>query len=75
MKIFLNANLKLQQHLPSLYIDGISLSKNGAWPCGLTDYYTLDSEEMNKYAKAAKHQETFDAYMENFISQNFYSNN
>ena len=72
---FFECELKASATLPSLYIDGISLSKNGAWPCGLTDYYTLDSEEMNKYAKAAKHQETFDAYMENFISQSFYSNN
>ena len=72
---FFECELKASATLPSLYIDGISLSKNGAWPCGLTDYYDLDSEEMNKYAKAAKHQETFDAYMENFISQSFYSNN
>ena len=49
-------------------------AKNGAWPCGLTDYYDIDTNEMSKYAKAAKYQETFDEYMRDFISQNNYSN-
>ena len=57
-----------------MYVDGISLANNGAWPCGLTDYYEIDSNEMSKYAKAAKYQETFDEYMRDFISQNNYSN-
>ena len=71
---FFDCELKAAATLPSLYIDGISLSKNGAWPCGLTDYYDIDSNEMSKYAKSAKYQETFDEYMRNFISQNYYSN-
>ena len=71
---FFDSELKAAATLPSLYIDGISLAKNGAWPCGLTDYYDIDSNEMNKYAKAAKYQETFDEYMRDFISQNYYSN-
>lgn len=72
---FFDCELKAAGALSSLYIDGISLSKNGAWPCGLIDYYNLDSNEMSKYAKAAKYQETFDKYMRNFVSQNYYSNN
>ena len=71
---FFDCELKAAATLPSLYVDGISLSKNGAWPCGLTDYYDIDSNEMSKYAKSAKYQETFDEYMRNFISQNYYSN-
>ncbi len=71
---FFESELKAASALPSLYIDGISISKNGAWPCGLIDYYNIDSNEMNKYAKAAKQQKTFDNYMKNFISQNYYSN-
>lgn len=72
---FFDNELKAASSLPSLYIDGISVSKNGAWPCGLTDYYDIDGHEMNKYAKAAKHQETFETYMDNFISKDYYSNN
>ena len=71
---FFDCELKAAATLPSLYVDGISLSKNGAWPCGLTDYYDIDSNEMSKYAKSAKYQETFDEYIRNFISQNYYSN-
>ncbi len=71
---FFDCELKAAATLPSLYVDGISLAKNGAWPCGLTDYYDIDSNEMNKYAKAAKYQETFDEYIRDFISQNYYSN-
>ena len=71
---FFDCELKAAATLPSLYVDGISLAKNGAWPCGLTDYYDIDSNEMSKYAKSAKYQETFDEYIRNFISQNYYSN-
>ena len=71
---FFDCELKAAATLPSLYVDGISLARNGAWPCGLTDYYEIDSNEMSKYAKSAKNQETFDEYMRNFISQNYYSN-
>jgi glutaconate CoA-transferase subunit A len=70
---FFDCELKAAATLPSLYVDGISLARNGAWPCGLTDCYEIDSNEMSKYAKSAKYQETFDEYMRNFISQNHYS--
>ena len=71
---FFDCELKAAATLPSLYVDGISLARNGAWPCGLTDCYEIDSNEMSKYAKSAKYQETFDEYMRNFIAQNYYSN-
>ena len=71
---FFDCELKAAATLPSLYVDGISLARNGAWPCGLTDCYEIDGNEMSKYAKSAKNQETFDEYMRNFIAQNYYSN-
>ena len=71
---FFECELKAAAALPSLYVDGISLARNGAWPCGLTDCYEIDGNEMSKYAKSAKYQETFDEYIRNFISQNYYSN-
>ena len=71
---FFDCELKAAATLPSLYVDGISLARNGAWPCGLTDCYEIDGNEMSKYAKSAKYQETFDEYIRNFISQNYYSN-
>ena len=71
---FFDCELKAAATLPSLYVDGISLARNGAWPCGLTDCYEIDGNEMSKYAKSAKYQKTFDEYIRNFISQNYYSN-
>ena len=71
---FFDCELKAAASLSSLYVDGISLARNGAWPCGLTDRYEIDSNEMSEYAKSAKYQETFDEYMRNFIAQNYYSN-
>ena len=40
---FFDCELKAAAALPSLYVEGISLSKNGAWTCGLTNYYDIDS--------------------------------
>ncbi len=71
---FFDCELKAAATLSSLYVDGISLARNGAWPCGLTNCYEIDSNEMSKYAKSAKYQETFDEYMRNFIARNYYSN-
>ena len=71
---FFDCELKAAATLPSLYVDGISLARNGAWPCGLTDCYEIYGNEMSNYAKSAKYQETFDEYIRNFISQNYYSN-
>ena len=54
--------------LPALYIDGIAVSKNGAWPCGLTGKYNPDLEELKNYSLAAKNQNTFDSYMRVFLN-------
>ncbi len=72
---FFDNEIQASAALSCLYIDGIAISKNGSWPCGLSDVYDVDSQEMKRYAKAAKYQETFDKYIKNFISSNQYHNN
>ncbi len=53
--------------LPALYIDGISVVKNGAWPCALPGVYGADNNEIKKYSIAAKTQEGFEDYMKNYL--------
>ena len=54
--------------LPALYIDGISVVKNGAWPCALPGVYGADNDEIKKYSIAAKTQKGFEDYMKNYLS-------
>ena len=49
--------------LPAFYIDGIAVAENGAWPCGLTDVYPPDTDEIRKYARAAKTEAGFADYL------------
>ncbi len=49
--------------LPAFYVDGIAVAENGAWPCGLTDIYPPDADEIRKYATAAKTAAGFAAYL------------
>ena len=55
--------------LPALYIDGISIIQNGAWPCALPGVYPADNKEIKKYSIAAKTKQGFDEYMKYSLSQ------
>ena len=47
----------------ALYIDGVSVVMNGAWPCALPGEYPADNSEIKKYSLAAKTKQGFDDYM------------
>jgi len=64
---FFEDELSASTCLPALYIDGISIVKNGAWPCKLPGVYESDNEEIKKYSIAAKTKSTFDQYMKSFL--------
>ena len=49
--------------LPAFYVDAIAVAENGAWPCGLTDVYPPDAEALQAYAKAARTEAGFNAYL------------
>ena len=53
--------------LPALYVDGISVVQNGAWPCALPGVYGADNNEIKKYSIAAKTQKGFENYMKNYL--------
>ena len=49
--------------LPALYVSAIAAAPRGAWPYGLWGEYGTDTEELLRYAEAARTQQGFDAYM------------
>ncbi|MBL6850920.1 MAG: CoA transferase subunit A [Candidatus Puniceispirillales bacterium] len=65
---FFEDELSAATCLPSLYVDGISEVKNGAWPCMLPGVYPSDNEEIKKYSLAAKTKSSFDEYMKFFLN-------
>ena len=64
---FFEDELSAATCLPALYIDGISVVQNGAWPCALPGVYGADNDEIKKYSIAAKTKKGFDDYMKNYL--------
>jgi glutaconate CoA-transferase subunit A len=49
--------------LPALYVSAIAPAPRGAWPYGLWGEYGADMAELQRYAKAARTEEGFAAYL------------
>ncbi len=49
--------------LPALYVTDVAVAPRGAWPYGLWGEYQTDTDEILRYAAAARSKEGFDAYM------------
>ena len=49
--------------LPALYVDAVAEAPRGAWPYGLWHEYATDTDEMVRYATAARTPEGFADYM------------
>lgn len=49
--------------LPALYVDAVAEAPRGAWPYGLWGEYATDTDEMVRYATAARTPEGFADYM------------
>ena len=64
---FFEDELSAATCLPALYIDGISIVKNGSWPCALPGVYPADNKEIKKYSMAAKTKKGFDKYMKHAL--------
>lgn len=50
--------------LSAMYVDGIALVPNGAWPLNLPGYYDYDRSSIKAYAMAAKSDNTFKTWLE-----------
>jgi glutaconate CoA-transferase subunit A len=53
--------------IPSLYVSGIALAKNGSWPLSLPGQYSIDLEHMGLYCDMAKTEEGFLKYLNKFV--------
>lgn len=53
--------------ISDVYITAVAKEQRGAWPLGVPAFYERDSEHLKLYAKAARSQEGFDAYMNEWV--------
>lgn len=53
--------------LPSLYVTAVAEAKRGAWPLGCQDLYATDDAEIARYAKAARTEDGFRAWLASFL--------
>jgi glutaconate CoA-transferase subunit A len=49
------------------YIDAVAIAEHGAWPIGLLDEYPMDAAHIAEYAKMARSEEGFRAYLERYV--------
>lgn len=53
--------------LSSIYVSAAAPAKNGAWPLGVAGVYDIDDAHVQVYAKAAKTEQGFRKYLEEFV--------
>jgi glutaconate CoA-transferase subunit A len=53
--------------LSSVYVSGVAQAKRGAWPLSVAGVYGIDDVHLGHYAKAAKTQEGFQRYLEEYV--------
>jgi glutaconate CoA-transferase subunit A len=49
------------------YIEAVGVAERGAWPIALLDEYDADSAHVAAYAKAARTEAGFRAYLDEFV--------
>lgn len=53
--------------ISGLYIEAVAVAEHGAWPAGLLDEYPDDSEHFREYARLARSEEGFRAYLARYV--------
>jgi glutaconate CoA-transferase subunit A len=53
--------------LSSVYVGALAPAKKGAWPLGVAGVYDIDDAHLLEYAKAARTQQGFDSYLQQFV--------
>jgi glutaconate CoA-transferase subunit A len=54
--------------LPGLYVERVALAPRGAWPVGFADHYPPDGNHMRAYARQARDDAGFDAYLRDHVT-------
>lgn len=55
--------------LPALYVTAVAVAPGGSWPLGLPGHSEPDSAEQERYARAARSDEGFRAYLEEWLEK------
>ena len=58
--------------LPALYVRAIAEAPRGSWPLGLGDDYAADGAHLLAYAEAARSEDGFRGYLEEFVLPHVY---
>ena len=53
--------------LSSVYVSGVAQAERGAWPLSVAGLYGIDDAHLSLYARAAKTQQGFQGYLEEFV--------
>lgn len=53
--------------IASLYVDEIAVAPRGAWPLAFLDRYPVDAKVLSEYAQAARTDEGFRSFLENWL--------
>ena len=53
--------------LASVYVSGLARAERGAWPLSVGGLYGIDDVQLTRYAKAARTQEGFQRYLEEYV--------
>jgi glutaconate CoA-transferase subunit A len=53
--------------IAAIYIDAVAPAVKGSWPLGLASRYNTDSDHLKNYASAARTDDGFQSYLEEFI--------
>lgn len=53
--------------LGAVYVSGVARAERGAWPLSLVGVYGVDDAQLQRYARAAKTREGFQAYLDEYV--------
>jgi glutaconate CoA-transferase subunit A len=55
--------------LSAIYVGALAPAKKGAWPLGVAGVYDIDDAHLLAYARAARTQQGFEKYLDEFVLQ------
>ena len=53
--------------ISAVYVEAVAVAERGAWPAGLLDEYPADPVHLAEYARLARTEDGFRAYLERFV--------
>ena len=53
--------------IASIYVEAVAVAERGAWPAALLDEYPADDAHFAEYARSAKTEEGFAAYLQRYV--------